>query len=213
MIQMGDRNPPKFEDPIPKSTVVLDIETSGLDASHDHITCIGTLDPDMGIMQFTKPAWMFREDPLAAEKELLGEFIKSTRGHNFFIVSYNGVAFDIPFILSRCAFHDIDTISFPPKTHTDLSRFVKHTTKRYVSKDTAARNTTGLYVPSNISGAFLARIYKNKTVTDEQHMEMLQHNAIDLITTMKMFNILKYYQDFDEWLLDESATKTLSDVR
>jgi len=198
-----------IKDPTPNTIIILDIETSGLDAQEDHITCIGCLDPERGITQFTHSAEAFRTEPLMAEKDILEHFFAYYHP-KMALITYNGVKFDVPFILARAELHDIDhEVGFPPKSHIDLSRFVKHVSKHYTSKDTAARNTAGLYVPNTIAGSFLARIYKHKTVTDEQHLEMLQHNSIDLAATAKMHAILHDYKDFDEWLLEESAPKRL----
>jgi uncharacterized protein YprB with RNaseH-like and TPR domain len=117
------------------------------------------------------------------------------------VVTYNGNKFDFPFILTRCAIQEPEIGWKPPalSKHIDLSEFIKIIASRYTSKDTAADKFGNLYVPRTIAGSFLARVYKFRRVTDEQHLMMLQHNAIDLITTARMYGVLKDYPDFDEW--------------
>ena len=198
--------------------VVLDIETAGLDAQHDWITCIGVLSKDEGIRQFTHSAQSFRTEPLKAEETILSEFFAWYRDHPFqkdeFLLTYNGEGFDVPFIDVRASIPkspSINTDGFPPKSHTDLSKFVKVANSRYLSKDIAADHMADLYVPRTCHGGFLARIYKYRKVTDIQHANMLQHNAIDLATTMKMWEIFREYEDFDSWLLRGLMPDTITE--
>lgn len=178
--------------------IFLDIETSGLDPIKDFITCIGILPTDQGIMQFSCSAEEFRSDPQRAEQVILLSFTTwlEANASRDLIASYNGDAFDIPFMKSRCFHHDI---IFPSITHLDIFPFIQRIHGRRLSKDDAARRYCDLYIPSNSSGAFLARIYSNRKATDMQHLLMLQHNAIDLVTTARLCDSLSQFDDFQKW--------------
>ncbi len=176
---------------------VLDIETSGLDAKRDFITCIGIL-TDEGIRQISDSAACFRSNPLRAEQSILGDFYQWCHNDSISpsdtLITYNGLGFDLPFIHERgCA----GVLTNP---HIDLSLFVKASTSRYVSKDIAASKLGNLYVPSGIPGAYLARAYNSGLVTDMEHLEMLQHNAVDLVTTARLYEKIRSYPDFRSWL-------------
>ena len=187
----------------------LDLETAGLYPAeadgNDFITCIGVAS-QYGVRQFSAEAGLFRASPYEAENLLLKRFIKTANdsdsiisGQSFF--TYNGIAFDLPFLQTRLLYHnfpEFDPINiFCDYEHYDLSLFSKYlNNNRYISKDEFCRKYGNLYIPSTLSGAYLSRIYKNQTVTDDEHIDMLQHNAIDLAATYKVATKQSAYSDF-----------------
>jgi hypothetical protein len=41
-------------------------------------------------------------------------------------------------------------------------------------------------------------------LSENDHLEMLQHNATDLTATTRMYNIVKHFPDFAQWRLKEA---------
>jgi uncharacterized protein YprB with RNaseH-like and TPR domain len=182
--------------------MVLDIETSGLDPKRDFITCIGVL-TETTLRQFTAPFSSFNESPSSAEKLLLSNFCASIFDEEI-LYTYNGETFDLPFIYERVSYHEL-TLQDSPITrepgskHYDLFDYAQRQFKRRVTKDEAVIKLTNTYVPRNSSGMFLARIYTQGIVTRQQHMDMLMHNAQDIIITSKFVDELEQYPDYRDW--------------
>lgn len=173
----------------------MDIETSGLSCSKDFITCIGIMD-SQGIHQFTSPASMFRSSPLEAEGALMSRFFSYIKCNPIkALLTYNGNAFDIPFINKR-----YDTEPFSPEKHIDLMEYSSLVNGRMVKKDDNARHMCNLHVPWSTSAAYLAKAYDSKSISDEDHHNMLSHNAIDLVITRQMFGRLERLHQFKTFL-------------
>jgi hypothetical protein len=112
------------------------------------------------------------------------------------------MSFDINFIQTRAKLQTPKSFiceDFLYAHHTDLHLFAKHIFKRFTSKDEACRKIANMYVPRKSDGYFCARIYKTQKVTDDQHYEMLQHNAVDLGVTLRLYDYLKGCDDFIEF--------------
>lgn len=193
--------------------IVLDIETTGLypapgkDKSPDSIVAIGCLD-DYGVKIFSAPYRSFSSNPIQEiEAEILMDFSSWLRNHDdATFLTYNGAEFDIPFITTKLLQSGTDyssgiadqLLSFP---HIDLMQYSRFVTGKRLSKDDACRKLANLYVPRKSEGLWNARIYKNpELLTENDHLEMLQHNATDLTATARLYNVVKNFQDFKEWV-------------
>lgn len=192
--------------PLNSSFAIIDLETTGLSPSSNHITCIGTL-TNHGIQQFSVFPEIWNENPKDASEHLILDnflnFSKQLDGADL-ILTYNGIRFDEVFMQKRPEYQKLP--SFPFQSHLDLSAFCKMQTMTdrcpsgyYVSKDDAARKYADLEVPNGISGAYLARIYNHQKVSKNDHLRMLAKNAQDLATTAQMFERFKEYPDFSMW--------------
>lgn len=210
----------------------MDIESSGLfpngiendkghkDSSYqdDFITCIGVLTPQ-GIIQFTDEADGLRSNPLTSERLILQNFgawlqslhlnpINHDNPDNIArIITYNGISFDFNFIRNRCEFQGLPNIlpsSLDP-LHLDIAPFVYKLMGRYTSKDDACRKLANMYVPRKSEGFFCARIYKTQKLTDVDHIDMLQHNSVDLCVTAKLFDYLRKFEDFQIFMASPST--------
>ena len=201
--------------------ITLDIETTGLYPSptpeavrqgttEDYIVAIGCMD-EFGIQIFSAPFDTYKVSLELAEKECLRAF------SNYFmemdtsnLLSYNGLSFDNPFISSKFLKHGSETQSNTAKLlldtpHIDLMGYAQFVTGRRLSKDDACRKLANLYVPRKSEGLWNARIYKNpQLLTENDHLEMLQHNATDLTATTRLYNVVKHFPDFAEWRLKEA---------
>lgn len=188
--------------------ITLDIESSGLKPEEDFITCIG-VGSEYGFHQFSAPASEFRSDHIFAEEHLLlaaREHCDILMGaHPECMITYNGIGFDVPFIDRRAGIQKIIASFTLPKTHVDVSVFVKRIFGRNTTKDEACFKLCNLYCPKMMAGLMLARLYKSGAVTDSQHIEMLQHNALDLGATLRMHRALKQFPDYLAFL-EEAKT-------
>jgi len=201
--------------------MTIDIETTGLCPSptpamlanketEDYIVAIGCLD-EFGINIFSSYYDTYKISLEAAEKDCLRHF-----GDYFLqldedtLLSYNGVDFDIPFIVSKLIKYGGETNANLSKllletNHIDLMGFSKLIAGRRLAKDDACRKLGNLYVPRKSEGLWNARIYKNpQLLSENEHLEMLQHNATDLTATTRLYNVVKQFQDFAEWRVMEA---------
>jgi hypothetical protein len=194
--------------------IVIDIETTGLypsppgtNAIPDYIVAIGILD-EYGINVISSPYPEFSFAGSAGlpniERDIIRRFCDYFDNilENEFFVTYNGASFDIPFIATKLMPDNPEKanqlLSF---RNIDLMEYSKFITGRRISKDDACRKLANLYVPRKTEGLWSARIYKNTSLlTENDHMDMLQHNAIDLASTARLFNVVKEFPDYHKWL-------------
>jgi hypothetical protein len=197
--------------------ITLDIETTGLFPSptpemtargdtEDYIVAIGVMD-EFGVTIFSSPLATFKISLEEAESICLRSFC------NFFmetsddeiILSYNGIEFDIPFITSKLLKRGGETyLNFSKllldTKHIDLMHYAQFVAGRRLQKEDACRKLGNLYVPRKSEGLWNARIYKNpQLLTENDHLEMLQHNATDLTATARLYNVVKHFPDFTKW--------------
>jgi len=178
-------SPKDFKD-LEQNVIILDIETEGLNKDVDNITCMGILTKDHGVNQFLP------------SRNYLFDFLSNFDTEKYFLVTYNGKSFDIPFI-EKCL-----SKPFPNFKHIDLSIFCKMlNNNRYISKSEACNRIGGFYTGNRTSGLYTARIYKNDLVSSDDHIQMLQHNAMDLCDTYRLYLSLLRFPDFKEWVEKE----------
>ena len=202
--------------------ITLDCETTGLHPSptpemiargdtEDYIVAIGIMD-EFGVTIFSSPFDSFKISLELAEKECLrafGNYFLETADDDV-LLSYNGIEFDIPFICSKLLKHGGETNANIAKLlletkHIDLMGFSIFVAGRRLQKEDACRKLGNLYVPRKSEGLWNARIYKNpQLLTENDHLEMLQHNATDLTATNRLYNVVKHFPDYSAWRLKEA---------
>jgi uncharacterized protein YprB with RNaseH-like and TPR domain len=195
-------------------TIVLDIETCGLypapigNRIPDFIVAIGVMD-DSELHIFSAPHEQFISGaPLGIiEKQVIknfGDWFTNHVADTF--LTYNGAEFDLPFIATKLLQTNEEAdaelanqlLSNP---NIDLIEYAKYITGRRIGKDDACRKLANLYVPRKTEGLWNARIYKNPhLLTLNDHLEMLHHNAVDLTATARLYNVVKSFPDFKEWM-------------
>jgi len=202
--------------------ITIDIESSGLYPSptpemiangvtEDYIVAIGCMD-EFGMQIFSAPFDTYKISLELAEKECINAFsnyfLKYSEGQS--ILSYNGIGFDVPFVSSKFLKTKLETHANTSSLlfdtpHIDLMGYARFVTGRRLSKDDACRKLANLYVPRKSEGLWNARIYKNpQLLTENDHLEMLQHNATDLTATARLYNVVKHFPDFAAWRLKEA---------
>jgi uncharacterized protein YprB with RNaseH-like and TPR domain len=201
--------------------ITLDIETTGLyptptaddlakGNTEDFIVAIGCID-NFGLTIFSVPYRDFQHSLEAAEQHILRQFsnfVSEFAKPDEIFVTYNGKSFDIPFITSKLLKHspkfgDFASFSDELKSYrqADLMDFAKLVSGRRMSKDEACMKLGNIYVPRKTDGLWLARLYKNPALlTENDHLEMLQHNAIDIASTKRLYNSVSCFPDFQKWI-------------
>jgi uncharacterized protein len=102
---------------MPLDVVILDIETSSLEADAGII--IGA-----GVMSAAGQAEYFQARNTKDEKPLLSKLLKRLEPTNM-IITWSGRGFDIPFLTTRLLKHTMDPGPVLKKTHLDLNEVVK----------------------------------------------------------------------------------------
>ena len=160
---------------------MLDIETSGLSPETNRITCVGCY-CEAGVLIFSGKD----------EKSLLEDFFLFLASiPDPLIVSFNGKHFDVPFIVKRVeligalALVDLNSVR-----HVDLMQVIYPaykvlfgpTSTGRVSKD-AISDLLNIYEPRASSAKSCVLIAE----LESDWTPILQHNALDLFTTFKIF--------------------------
>jgi uncharacterized protein len=102
---------------MPSNLVILDIETSSLEADAGII--VGA-----GVMSETGQSEYFQARNTKDEKPLLSKLLKRLNSSSM-IVTWSGRGFDIPFLTTRLLKHSMDPGPVLARTHLDLNEVVK----------------------------------------------------------------------------------------
>jgi uncharacterized protein YprB with RNaseH-like and TPR domain len=97
--------------------VILDIETSSLEADAGTVVGLGLL-PETGKGEY------FEAKRTDQEKGLLVKFVKRLEAYDV-IVTWSGRGFDTPFLTTRLLKHGLDPVPLLSKTHLDLNEVVR----------------------------------------------------------------------------------------
>ena len=162
-----------------KKLIFIDIETLGLDPETKQITCIGCL-YNSGV--FISGG--------SDEKRILNDFFLFLGGlKDYSLVSFNGLFFDVPFILRRAELAGLDFSFLKDFPHIDLlplisgkyCEMVFRTSTSRVSKD-EARSWFNIYEPKapNAKNCILEAAAGN-------YYPVYLHNSLDLFTTEKLY--------------------------
>ncbi len=177
-----------------KKHFLLDIETSGLNKHIDYVVCIGitfTNEKD----EVTEHQWMLQLPE--EEKELLKHFLEFTQDFSH-VYTYGGKHFDWPFLLARCAFHQLDLSMLQSLHLIDMKKSLQHFGATRVNLEDAL----GAVRHSTTSGKALAKIYKTYQSCGETIYKrlILDHNKDELSTLLNFYELyqtlyhLKHYR-------------------
>jgi len=199
--------PPTFKELIScKDICFLDIETTGFNKQNNHIILIGMLyssGTETEILQFFT-------DSQEYEKNLLQEFVKYITKFAM-IVTFNGDAFDIPFINSRLALHNID-YQIDKTQCIDILKVVRAKKnlldlEKYNLK--SIEKLLGIDRDDTISGKESVEMYYDYIKSKDNNIKeiILRHNYEDIYNLTK---VLKIFDVIDEKSRVNLDTKYLS---
>jgi len=170
---------------------VIDIETLGLNRKFHQIILIGYLFEENNELVIKQ---LFAEKP-GDEGALLKTFIEDMGMFDTFI-TYNGAAFDIPFILARLKEHVL-TWCIDGCIHMDLLLYIRKY-QEYLKLDNYRLKTVegllGIIRSDTISGRESVKLYKSytKSKTPELEEKILLHNYEDIYYLSKLFNVFEH---------------------
>ena len=167
----------------------LDIEATGFDLEHDKIVLI-SLGYYLNEDQF-KIIQYFAESP-SEEESILKELKKSMSNFKTWC-SYNGTAFDEPFIIRKMNRYNLGFRL--PSEHIDLFRIIRPFHKKMGMKSCSLKSVEqfiGIKRRDEINGARRVEIYNEYLVKhDEKLKEILMlHNYEDVVNLPKIFKVI-----------------------
>lgn len=167
----------------------LDIEATGFDMEYDKIVLISLgyyLNKDeFEIVQYFAEAPSDEECLLKELKKVLGNFKRWC--------SYNGTAFDEPFIIRKMYRYNLGFRM--PREHIDLFRSIRPFHKKMGIKNCSLKSVEqfiGINRKDEINGAMWVELYDEYLVNhDEKSKEILMlHNYEDVVNLPKIFNVV-----------------------
>lgn len=170
-------------------TLFIDIETDGL--SHKNkLVIIGLV----LITKETKQLIQLFNDDYGSEREMLLELRKIITAYDIdFFISFNGNAFDLPFINARYAHYKID-YSLPKLANFDLLKYARSHQGLLSLSDLKLKTIerhVGIHRDDLISGKDSIILYHAYIETRDLALKksILLHNYDDLLNMIPLFNI------------------------
>lgn len=167
----------------------FDIETTGFDKDADNIILIS-----LGKFYNNKSFCIkqYYAESLEDEKNLLNNFLCDLKGYNVWC-SYNGIAFDEPFVISRMEKHNISLDT--PKNHVDLYRSIRPYYKQ-LGIDRCNLKSIEKYIgikrEDQIDGGISVDLYKEFLITGEDKIRdiIMLHNYEDVLNLPKIHEFI-----------------------
>jgi len=170
---------------------IVDIETTGLHRVYSKVILIGIIvfsESGAEIIQ------IFADNP-SEEDELLMAFEDVIKDKSL-ILTYNGQAFDIPYLNGKYNQHDID-FEIPIYKSFDLLRLIRKNKKNlglpnYKLK--SVEDFLGIYREDNISGKESVDLYNQYVQSKSSHLrsKILLHNFEDILNIIELVRIFDY---------------------
>jgi uncharacterized protein YprB with RNaseH-like and TPR domain len=190
--------------------IYLDIEATGFDLEYDKIVLI-SLGYYINKDQF-KIVQFFAESP--DEEESLLKELKKAMGRFKIWCSYNGTAFDEPFIIRKMYRYDLGFRM--PKEHLDLYKFIRPFHKKMGIMSCSLKSVEqfiGINRKDEINGAIWVELYQEYLINhDEKSKEILMlHNYEDVVNLPKIFKVINIIQnDLDLKRKEKLAKKQMT---
>ncbi len=174
--------------------IVLDIETTGFSREKSTIMLIGLIikSNDSIISK------QFFAESLSEEKQLLitlKNLLSSMK--NYFLITYNGYSFDIPFINAKLKKHNID-FQIPNVYNFDIYRLIR-ANKKFLNLERYNLKSVEKFLQINrkdtISGKENIELYYNYLTTKNENIlkTILLHNYEDILYLLPILKILSYF--------------------
>lgn len=174
----------------------FDIETTGFDKEKDIIMLIS-------LGWFSKKnifcVKQYFAEILQEEKNILNEFKKDIEGFNIWC-SYNGKAFDEPFIKTKIGKHNINCII--PDNHVDLYRIIRPYYKKLGIERCNLKTVEkfiGVQREDLIDGGISIELYYKYLQEPEKALKetIMLHNFEDVLNLPKLFDIVYKIDESD----------------
>jgi len=172
----------------------LDIEATGFDLEYDKIVLISLgyyLNKDeFKIIQY------FAESP-SEEESILRELKKAMSRFKRWC-SYNGTAFDEPFIVRKMYRYDLGAIL--PREHVDLFRIIRPFHKKMGIKSCSLKSVEqfiGVNRKDEINGAMWVELYDEYLLTNDETLKniLMLHNYEDVVNLPIIFKVINAIED------------------
>ncbi len=166
--------------------VFLDIESTSLNADSGFIVGFG--------LMFEDGSWIhrfLRGSIIEGEKELLKELIDAVKNVDV-IVTWFGEGFDIPMIIARSLYHQLDPAPILEKEHIDLFSYAKKLLKLSdYSLDSVAKFFN---IPKKIElkGRDMPPIYMKAISGDKEALKLIEEHCRDDLNALKeIFKVMR----------------------
>lgn len=172
----------------------LDIETTGFSRKKDQVVLIGLLFREKKQYKLRQ---YFLDDP-NNEKELLTQFIKDLSNFKL-MVTYNGLAFDYPFIQERTKFYQLP-LQLNNLKHIDLYKHIQGNKKSLPIENCKLKTVEkllGIHRKDEISGADSVTLYY-KYLQNRDHGlrdQILLHNFEDILYLPLITGVFAYFSE------------------
>jgi uncharacterized protein YprB with RNaseH-like and TPR domain len=190
-----------------KSIAYFDIETTGFDKENDIVMLISLgwfkENGDLHIKQY------YAEDE-EDEKSLLEAFKDDIKGYNIWC-SYNGKAFDEPFIKNRMIKNKIYKF-VPPEEHLDLYRLIRPYYKQ-LGLNRCNLKSVEKYIGINrldkIDGGKSVELYEKYLSTKSEKIKevIMLHNYEDVLNLPKIFKVVFQIDTGSDFAREDGITE------
>lgn len=186
--------------------VYFDIETTGFDKEKDHIILISAgVYKDM----YTFSIKQYFCENLEEETQILKGFKEFLTDFDIWC-SYNGIAFDEPFIKQRMSLNNI--IFDPPSEHIDLYRMIRPYYKQLGMERCNLKSVErhiGVERQDKIDGGMSVELYYEylDTRNEEIMKTILLHNYEDVLHLPLIFNLIDYVKGNTEIIREDCITE------
>jgi uncharacterized protein len=169
---------------MPSKIVILDIETSSLEADAGIIVGAG-LQPENGIAEY------FGAVRTAEEKRMLTKLMSSLNKYEV-IITWNGRGFDLPFLTTRLLSHGLDPRPLIGKRHVDLNEVVKNRLRLTFTYLDHVCDFFGIPRNKGPMGMDVPQLYLRAQEGDAKALRTIREHCLDdLQATRKVFLRLK----------------------
>lgn len=189
-----------------KDVAYFDIETTGFDRKQDNVILISLgrflSRNDFGVKQYFS-------DILEDESEVLHNFLLDIKGYSSWC-SYNGIAFDEPFIKERA--HQNNICFKSPKHHIDLYRLIRPYYKQ-LGMERCNLKTVEKHIGVNrkdkIDGGISVDLYKEflESKNEDIKRTIMLHNYEDVLNLPKIHEFACKIKDNDLLVREDCVTE------
>ena len=169
---------------MPQRIIVLDIETSSLEADAGIVVGAGLL-PETGKSEY------FESKRTDQEKSLLTKLLKRLDGYDV-IVTWSGRGFDIPFLTTRLLKNGLNPLLLLDKTHLDLNEVVRSRLRLTFTYLDHVCDFFGIQREKGPMGLEVPQLFVKALEGDETALKSIREHCLDdLKVTREVFLRLK----------------------